>query len=272
MTTESSRRRWRRIVFGTDTPAGQRFDKLLILAIIASVLLVMLDSEPAMHARYGGAFYALEWFFTLLFTAEYALRLWTSENRRQYATSFFGLVDLLSILPTYLRLVLPGANYLLTIRILRVLRIFRVFKLFSFMSEADLLMRALMRARRKIGVFLFTVMIVIISFGSLIYAVEGPQNGFTSIPTSVYWAIVTVTTVGYGDIAPQTPLGRAIASIAMITGYAIIAVPTGIITAEIATTFGHARFHRECSGCSLTAHDEDAVFCKHCGTELRGDS
>ena len=264
----SLRLRLRHIVFGTDTPSGQAFDQLLIIAILGSVVAVMLDSVAELHQRYGDIFYALEWFFTILFTAEYLLRLWISDGPARYARSFYGVVDLLSILPTYLSLFVPGANYLLTIRILRVLRIFRVMKLLSFMSEAHFLAQALMRARRKVAVFLFTVLVVMISFGSLMYVIEGPSHGFSSIPRSIYWAIVTVTTVGYGDIAPQTALGQAIASLAMITGYAIIAVPTGIVTAEISSAMHRDRYRRECASCHLHEHELDAEFCKRCGARL----
>lgn len=265
---ESLRLRLRHIIFGTNTPAGRLFDQLLIITIIASVIAVMLDSVQEIHAQYGDLLYALEWGFTLIFTVEYLVRLWTSDRPGRYAFSFYGVVDLLSVLPTYISLVAPGANYLLTIRILRVLRIFRVMRLLSFMSEANFLIRALARARRKIAVFLFTVLVVMISFGSLMYVIEGPDNGFTSIPRSIYWAIVTVTTVGYGDITPHTILGQAIAALAMITGYAIIAVPTGIVTAEITTAMHRDRFSRECPNCHLHEHERDARHCKRCGEKL----
>ena len=264
----SLRLRWRHIVFGTDTRAGQLFDQLLIIAIIASVAAVMLDSVQSLHTRWGEWFYLAEWFFTLLFTAEYLLRLWLSDRPGRYAFSFYGVVDLLSVLPTYISVIVPGANYLLTIRVLRVLRIFRVMKLMAFMSEANFLAQALIRARRKVAVFLFTVVVVMVSFGSIMYVIEGPGNGFTSIPVSIYWAIVTVTTVGYGDISPQTPVGQAIASLAMITGYAIIAVPTGIVTAEITSALRQDRYQRECKSCHLHEHDADARYCKRCGTPL----
>jgi len=191
----SQRERWRHIIFGTDTPAGQRFDLLLIIAILSSVVAVMLDSVQSIHQRYGDWLYGVEWFFTLLFTGEYLVRLWVSDRPLRYARSFFGVVDLLSVVPTYISLLVPGANYLLTIRALRVLRIFRIMKLAALMSEANQLGLALVRTRRKIGIFMFSVLVVIIIFGSLIYVVEGPSNGFTSIPRSIYWAIVTVTTV-----------------------------------------------------------------------------
>lgn len=262
------RQRWQRIIFEVDTPAGQLFDILLIVAIVSSVAAVMLDSVQLVHQRYGDLLYRLEWGFTLLFTAEYGARLWVSERPGRYAKSFFGVVDLLAVLPTYLSVILPGANYLLTIRVLRVLRIFRVMKLFSFMNEATFLGQALIRARHKILVFLFTVIVVMITFGSLMYVIEGPEHGFSSIPRSIYWAIVTVTTVGYGDISPQTPLGQAIASLAMITGYAIIAVPTGIVTAELSSMTLGRRQARTCPGCQLRDHEPEARYCRHCGEKL----
>ena len=265
---ESLRQRWRHIIFGTDTPAGQLFDVVLIIAILGSVIAVMLDSVSSLHLNYGTWLYAAEWFFTILFTLEYGIRLWVSERPLRYARSFFGIVDLLSIIPTYLSLFVAGSNYLLTIRALRVLRVFRVMKLAKFMGEANQLGLALVRTRRKIAIFMFSVLVVIIIFGSLMYVVEGPANGFTSIPRSIYWAIVTITTVGYGDISPHTPFGQFIASMAMITGYAIIAVPTGIVTAEISAARTSMQYERECTGCHRHSHDPDARFCKQCGTEL----
>lgn len=262
------RARWRHTIFGTDTRAGVLFDKILIAAIVTSVIAVVLDSISGVHARWGRELYVIEWGFTLVFTLEYLIRLWVSENRRRYAGSFFGIVDLLSIIPTYLSLVAPGANYLLTIRVLRVLRIFRVLKLLQFMNESWELGGALLRARRKIGIFIFTVMVLMVLFGSLMYAIEGPENGFDNIPRSIYWAVVTITTVGYGDIIPQTPVGLVIATLAMITGYAIIAVPTGIVSAEMSASAVRRRFGRECPQCFLHEHDPDAGFCKRCGTEL----
>ena len=264
----SLRDRWRHIIFGTDTPAGRYFDQLLIIAIIASVIAVMLDSVGSLHREYGTILYAAEWFFTLLFTVEYLIRLWVSDRPVRYARSFYGMVDLISVIPTYLSLLFPGANYLLTIRALRVLRVFRVLKLAQLMDEANQLGTTLVRTRRKIGVFMFAVTVVIIIFGSLMYVVEGPANGFTSIPRSIYWAIVTITTVGYGDISPQTPFGQAVASLAMITGYAIIAVPTGIVSAEMSKAHMERRYQRECPGCHRHDHDPDARYCKQCGTNL----
>lgn len=268
MSSNSVREKWRHIIFGTDTPAGRLFDQLVILAILTSVVAVMLDSIAGIHDQYGKPLFIVEWFFTLAFTAEYIVRLWVSERPTHYARSFFGIVDLLAILPSYLSLFIPGANFLLTIRILRVMRVFRVLRLLSFMSEATTLTRALIRARRKIAVFMLSVSLVIVVFGSLMYLVEGPENGFTSIPKSIYWAIVTVTTVGYGDISPNTPLGQIIAALAMFTGYAIIAVPTGIVTAEITQAVHAERFARECSKCHLTDHQRDARYCRNCGNQL----
>lgn len=262
------RERWRHIIFGTDTRAGRLFDEWLLVLILLSVAAVMLDSVAAINARYGDLLRLVEWGFTLLFTIEYGVRLWVSERPVRYARSFFGMVDLLAILPTYISLLLPGTQYLLTLRALRVLRLFRVLKLVAFMNEADVLWRALLNARRKIGIFLFSVVIVMLTFGSLMYVIEGPEYGFTSIPRSLYWAIVTVTTVGYGDISPGTPLGQAVASLAMITGYSIIAVPTGIVTAEISQAMVRRRFGRECSHCHLHEHEEDARYCRRCGERL----
>mgnify|MGYP000388475050 CR=1 FL=1 len=264
----SLRERWRQIIFGTDTRAGVVFDQLLIATILTSVAAVMLDSITSVHARFGHELYVLEWGFTLVFTVEYLIRLWVSEFPRRYARSFFGVVDLLSILPTWLSLILPGTQYLLTIRVLRVLRVFRVLKLLQFMNESRELGAALLRARRKIGIFIFTVLVLMVLFGSLMYVIEGPANGFDNIPRSIYWAVVTITTVGYGDIIPQTPIGQTIATLAMITGYAIIAVPTGIVSAEMSATAVRRRFGRECPSCHLHEHDPDARFCKRCGDEL----
>lgn len=268
MNSTPLRERWRHIIFGTDTRPGQLFDEALLVLILLSVVAVMLDSVASINARYGDWLRIAEWSFTLLFTLEYAIRLWVSERPARYARSFFGIVDLLAILPTYISLFLPGTQYLLTLRALRILRLFRILKLVAFMNEANFLWRALFQARRKIGIFLFSVLIVMLTFGSLMYVIEGPAHGFTSIPRSIYWAIVTVTTVGYGDISPGTPLGQAIASLAMITGYSIIAVPTGIVTAEISQAMVRRRFERECAQCHLHEHEEDARYCRRCGDAL----
>ena len=256
------------IIFEADTPGGKLFDVLLILSIMASVILVMLDSVTSIRQSYGRLLYFGEWFFTILFTIEYALRLYSVTRPLAYATSFFGMVDLLAILPSYLSIIFPGTHYLLVIRILRVLRIFRVLKLAQYIGEIQVLSRALLASRRKITVFLFTVLTLVIIFGSLMYLIEKPEHGFTSIPRSIYWAIVTLTTVGYGDISPKTDLGQAISAIIMIIGYGIIAVPTGIVTAELTQTYKKGISTQACRQCSLEGHDPDASHCKYCGAEL----
>ena len=270
MTEASLREKLHTIIFGTDTPAGQRFDMALIYAILISVLAVMLDSVEALHLRLGTVFYGLEWFFTILFTVEYIARIYCSPSRRQYIFSFYGMIDLISIIPTYLALFVTGASYLLVIRLLRVLRIFRVLKLARYLSESALLMRALFMARRKILIFFSAVLVLSTIYGCLMFVVEGPHNGFTSIPKSIYWTIVTITTVGYGDITPHTVLGQIVATLSMLTGYAIIAVPTGIVTAELATEIQRRKSERLCQSCQKAGHDEDAEYCKWCGVELPG--
>ncbi|MDK2833869.1 MAG: voltage-gated potassium channel [Methanolobus sp.] len=261
------------IIFEADTPAGKAFDILLIVSILLSVLVVMMDSSAPIRNEHGGTLYLLEWFFTILFTIEYIFRLMSVRNKRRYATSLFGIVDLVAVIPTYMSLIIPGSQFLLVIRILRVLRIFRVLKLVQYMSEADLLMRAMRASRRKITVFLFTVLALVTITGSLIYIIEGESSGFTSIPMSIYWAIVTMTTVGYGDIVPQTAIGKALASFVMILGYSIIAVPTGIVTSEMSFASMEERKRlgskKECSKCGYHVHDADALFCKLCGGEIR---
>lgn len=256
------------IIFEADTAPGKWFDVLLIFSIIVSVVLAMLDSVGSIQAVYGQWLYVGEWIFTILFTVEYLLRLFCVQRPLLYARSFFGIVDLLAILPTYLSVILPGGQYFIIIRVLRLLRIFRVFKLVQFLSEARLLLDALRASFRKIAVFLCTVMTLVIIFGALMYVVEGAANGFTSIPRSVYWAIVTMTTVGYGDISPQTDLGQALAAIIMIIGYGIIAVPTGIVTVELSQAVHRGVSTQACPGCGVDGHDRDARFCKYCGTSL----
>ena len=256
------------IIFEADTPAGKLFDVLLILSIVISVVLVMLDSISSIRQSYGRLLYIGEWVFTILFTVEYILRLYSVGRPLSYATSFFGVVDLLAILPTYLSIVFPGTHYFLVIRILRVLRVFRVLKLVQYVSEARVLMQAMRASRRKITVFLFVVLSLVVIFGSLMYVIEDPQSGFTSIPQSIYWAIVTLTTVGYGDISPQTGLGQTLAALIMIIGYGIIAVPTGIVTAELAQAHKTSVSTQSCPQCSAEGHDPDAEFCKYCGARL----
>jgi voltage-gated potassium channel len=255
------------VIFGHDTLAGKVFDVALIVAILASVTVVALDTVAPIRDQSGPALRAAEWFFTVLFTVEYAVRLWCTERPLRYARSFFGVVDLISILPTYLSLFLGGAQALLTIRALRLLRVFRVLKLGQYTSEASQLRRALARSRQKITVFLAVVLTLVLVLGAVMYLVEGPESGFTSIPRSIYWAIVTLTTVGYGDITPRTVLGQVVASLAMILGYGIIAVPTGIVTVELGRGDpGPAT--RGCGRCGLARHDADARHCKRCGEAL----
>ncbi|MES2605174.1 MAG: ion transporter [Pseudomonadota bacterium] len=270
------RARLNTVIFGTETPAGRLFDLVLTVCILLSVLVALLDSVPSINARFHSILLAMEWMFTLLFTLEYTLRLYSAEQPRRYALSFFGIVDLGSILPAYLSLLFPAASYLLVFRLLRIMRIFRILKLMRFVGDANILVRALMQSRRKILIFLFTVVIMNIIFGSLMYVVEGPENGFTSIPVAIYWSIVTLTTVGYGDISPHTGLGQFIASLAMITGYAIIAVPTGIVSSELMNEYQTKMKEEErdyqvlCSNCLRRGHDRDAHFCKQCGSALPG--
>ncbi|WMW21735.1 ion transporter [Methanolobus mangrovi] len=260
------------IIFEADTPAGKYFDILLIISILLSVLAVMLDSVKSFRIEHGELLYNIEWFFTILFTIEYSLRLICVKSKLRYSTSLFGIVDLLAIVPTYLSLFLPGSQFLLVIRILRVLRIFRILKLVKYLNEAELLIDALKASSRKITVFLFTVLTLVVILGSLMYLIEGEENGFTSIPISIHWAIVTLTTVGYGDIVPKTPLGIGLASVVMIMGYSIIAVPTGIVTAEMSLASLDARDKERnriiCDNCRNNNNDADALFCKHCGTKL----
>lgn len=256
------------IIFEADTPAGKTFDVLLIVCIILSVVAVMLDSVAPIRERFGSVLNAVEWGFTILFTIEYILRLSCIGKPWKYATSFFGVVDLLAIIPTYVSLILPGSHFLIVIRILRVLRIFRVLKIVQYLGEANLLLHALKASRRKITVFLFAVLTLVIIFGSLMYIIEDAENGFTSIPRSMYWAIVTLTTVGYGDISPRTALGQAIAAVVMILGYSIIAVPTGIVTAELSQAFRGKVSTQACPQCSAEGHAVDAVHCKACGAKL----
>jgi len=256
------------IIFEADTKSGRYFDIVLMITIFMSVLAVMLDSINSIHTQMGDFLYGLEWFFTILFTIEYILRLISVKKPVRYAISFFGIVDLIAIIPTYLSLVLPGSQYLLVVRILRVLRIFRVLKLVKYTKQARILISALKASRRKITVFLFTVLILVVIFGSLIYLIEGEENGFTSIPFSIYWAIVTLTTVGYGDVSPQTGLGQVLASIIMIMGYGIIAVPTGIVTVELSQAQAQSINTQSCLHCSAEGHADDAVFCKYCGEKL----
>jgi voltage-gated potassium channel len=297
------RRRMYDVIFEADTPAGRRFDILLVGAILLSILVVVLDSVPDLEHAWGPALNALEWVFTLLFTLEYIARLVCVRRPWRYASGFFGVIDLLSVLPTYFSLLVPGSAMLLDIRILRLLRVFRIFKLTLYIEEYTRLGEALAASRRKILVFLSVVMMVIVIMGTVMYVIEGPANGFTSIPTAMYWATVTMTTVGYGDIAPKTGAGKALASFMMLLGWGILAVPTGIVTAEMtvrsrdrndrrgaarssakalaragvpppapaqapAQASAPAREGRTCAACASSGHDADAAWCKDCGSKL----
>ncbi|MGA0559957.1 ion transporter [Larkinella sp. VNQ87] len=268
--TSPWRARLHEIIFEADTPAGKAFDIILIGSILISVTVVMLESIRSVRVIYGPLLHWLEWFFTVLFTVEYILRLISVGRPLRYAQSFFGFVDLLAILPTYLSLLIPGTQYLFTIRILRLLRIFRILKLSEYLSEASIITSALQASRRKISVFILTVLSLVVIIGSLMYIIEGEEHGFDSIPTSIYWAIVTLTTVGYGDLSPQTPAGKALASLVMVLGYGVIAVPTGIVTVEISQAAQKLNrvSSQSCPACGAEGHDADAVFCKYCGAHL----
>ncbi len=269
MMSERFRTECRRIIFQSNRWDAKAFDVVLILMILVSVGLVLLESLPTLSAQTRHWLFVMEWVITLVFTAEYLLRLYVSERPGRYCRSFFGVVDLLAILPTFIDLLLPGARYLMLLRVLRVLRVFRVLKLAKYIGEANTLMRAMRSSLRKIAVFIFAVLVLVLILGSLMYLIEGAENGFTSIPKSVYWAIVTLTTVGYGDISPQTPLGQFVASIIMITGYGIIAVPTAIVTAEMTQPSQPADASDPiCLSCGWEHHDHDATYCKVCGDRL----
>ncbi len=263
------RLKWYEIVFESDTPAGRLFDIALLICILLSVLVVILESVQTIHEHWGTYLIAAEWFFTIIFSLEYIARLFIVLEKRKYVFSFFGIIDLLSILPTYLALFIPGAQSLLVIRSFRLVRIFRIFKLVRFVGESQNLIYALRASRYKIIVFLVTICTSVIVAGTLMFIIEGAEHGFTSIPRSIYWAIVTMTTVGYGDIAPQTPLGQTIASVIMIMGYGIIAVPTGIVTAEMMQLKGSQKITSQvCPHCLKEGHDPDATYCKYCSGKL----
>lgn len=253
------------IVFGVDTPAGRAFDVILIWAILLSVLAVILESVKPIQRNYGQLFWIAEWFFTVLFTIEYLVRIWISKKPGRYILSGLGIIDVLSILPTYLSLVFVGTQYLMTIRILRLLRIFRIFKLNHYLGQANIILDAMRRSYQRILVFLFAILHLVLILGAIMYVVEGEAAGFDSIPRSVYWAIVTITTVGYGDISPATPLGQFIASFIMIIGYAIIAVPTGIMTVEMSKA---SKKGQTCDHCGKNFQEPNAAFCPHCGSPL----
>ena len=257
------------VIFESDTPAGRLFDLVLILVILASVVVVILDSVESLTANHNALFDVLEWSFTIVFTIEYVLRLACIRHPLRYATSFFGIVDLLAVLPTYLAFFVPSAAALINVRLLRLLRIFRILKLSAYVREFGYLGEALVASRRKITVFLGFVLVVVAVLGSVMYVVEGPENGFTSIPVAMYWGISTLTTVGFGDITPKTDLGRFIASCMMLLGWGILAVPTGIVTAEMtARSIRRSETTLKCPDCGAEGHEADARFCKHCGRSL----
>ena len=254
------------VIFEADTPSGKYFDIALLLSIIVSVIAVSLESIEAIDKVYHSQLVMIEWLFTILFTIEYILRLYSTEHSVKYSTSFFGVVDLLAILPTYLSIFVPGAQSLLVIRGLRLLRIFRVFKLSRYLGEANILSEAIIQSRTRIVVFLSTITVLSFITGAGMYLVEGPKHGFTSIPQSVYWAITTLTSTGYGDTVPITPLGKLLAIFIMIMGYSLIIVPTGIISTEMMKLGDIST--QACKNCSKEGHDFNAKFCKHCGFEL----
>ena len=265
------RRKLRIIVFGTDTPAGKWFDIILVIAILLSVTVVMLASVPSIELQYHTQFIYIEWFVTILFTGEYIARIIVTHKSSNYIFSFYGLIDLFSTLPTYLSLFIPGSQSLLVIRLLRVLRIFRILKMGHYLREAKFITNALRASGYKISVFIFSVIILVTILGTLMYLIEGNIEGslFTSIPTSIYWSIVTLTTVGFGDITPQTVVGQLLASIIMLVGYAIIAVPTGLVTAEMIKEDRKVRRElNRCKKCESNIFDESALFCAHCGNKL----
>lgn len=258
------------IIFGTETTSGKWFDILLIYAILISVGVIVFDSISSIHTRYGEILQRVEWVFTILFTIEYAIRIWIAKNRRAYLLSVYGIIDLLAILPSYLAIFIPQTAPLLIIRLLRVLRVFRVLRLFHYLQEANHVAGALRASARQIFVFFSMVITIMVVFGCVMYVLEGPENGFENIPVSVYWAIVTVTTVGYGDVVPVTPMGRGISAIAMLVGYTIIAVPTGIFTTKLVQGEKTRRPPVNCAQCARAGHEVDAIYCRFCGSGLYG--
>ena len=257
------------IIFEADTPAGKFFDVLLLWCILLSVTAVVLESVQSISSNYALLLKSLEWTFTILFTLEYLLRIYCVKKPSQYIFSFFGAIDFLAIIPTYISLIVAGSHYLAVIRAVRLLRVFRILKLARYLGSAHELSSALKASRAKIVVFLGVVGVIVLCIGSFLYLIEGPENGYTSIPKGMYWAIVTLTTVGYGDITPQTPFGQAISALVMVLGYGIIAVPTGIVSAEISKARKIPHLNSQvCENCHCSAHEDDAIFCKKCGKKL----
>jgi voltage-gated potassium channel len=257
------------IIFKAETPAGKAFDVMLIFMILLSLVVIVLESVQVYHDRYIGFFRSIEWGITAVFSLEYLARIYCAKNRRTYLLSFYGVIDLLAILPAFLSALFPGFQYLTTVRGLRLLRVFRVFKMNRYLRESHFLMQTMYASRLKISLFFSSVITIVVIIGSLMYFIEGPVNeSFSNIPQSMYWAIVTLTTVGYGDIVPITVIGKFFASMLMILGYAIIAVPTGIVTAEMTSLSANMQLGRKCDACGLIGHDSDAAYCKQCGNPL----
>jgi voltage-gated potassium channel len=267
---KSTKDRLYEIIFEADTPAGKLFDIVLLIVILISIVMVMLESISSVNNKYHHILIVLEWTITVIFSLEYILRIIIVKKPFRYIFSFYGIIDFLSVIPTYMSLLIVGYQSLIVIRILRLLRVFRILKLTRYTSAGRFLAKSLWASREKISIFIFFVLTIVVIMGTIMYLVEGEKNGFTSIPTSIYWAIVTLTTVGYGDISPQTPVGQMIASLVMMMGYAIIAVPTGIITAEMMNpTTSFEKNTLVCQKCLFDKHDDDAVFCKKCGSKLK---
>ncbi len=266
---EKLRARLHTVIHEADTPAGKAFDLILLAVIILSIVLVTLESVASINNAYGYELYLVEWIITIAFTLEYIGRLLTVRRPMKYMLSFYGIIDLLATLPSYIDLIFPGLHFLIALRAVRLLRVFRILKLVHFVGASNLLVVALRKSRVKIMVFLFTVLVLCIIMGTIMYLVEGPENGYTNIPVSIYWTIVTLTTVGFGDITPHTPLGQVIASVIMILGYGIIAVPTGIVTSEFLSQEHNAKNNTQaCPDCGVNNHKDDANFCFHCGAAL----
>ena len=265
---KSSRERLYEIIFEADTPAGKLFDIVLLIVILISIVLVMLESISSVNNKYHHILIVSEWTITVIFSIEYLLRILIVKKPFRYIFSFYGIIDFLSVIPTYMSLFIVGSQSLIVIRILRLLRVFRILKLTRYTSAGRFLAKSMWASREKISIFIFFVLAIVVIMGTVMYLIEGEANGFTSIPTSIYWAIVTLTTVGYGDISPQTPVGQFIASLVMIMGYAIIAVPTGIVTAEMMKPSTVHANTQVCPKCLFDKHDDDAEFCKKCGTRI----
>tara|TARA_R100000306_G_scaffold521_1_gene1236 strand:- start:1070 stop:1918 length:849 start_codon:yes stop_codon:yes gene_type:complete len=275
----TNKRSWRyrlhEIIYEADTPLGKLFDVILLILILLSIVLVMLESVQGIDAKYHEILYIGEWIITIFFTFEYIARIITVKKPKAYIFSFYGIIDFLSTIPLYISFLFAGSSFLLSVRALRLLRVFRILKLARYVGEATKLRRALISSRAKILVFLFAVLVIAVIAGTLMYIIEGPENGFKSIPTSVYWCIVTLTTVGFGDIAPVTPLGQLLATVIMILGYGIIAVPTGIVSAEYTRSTDNDYVHvntQSCRNCGAQRHRDDAKYCHKCGEELNPKS